>query len=149
MDFSLFDEASRDYDREALERRTAMVRTAVTQGLMPFLAMATTTEEYRHRKALAAENIQAVAVQHGASVEEVETIVDRMYAMVHASRQVAEDDGLRYTASAMECSNCGHRSTDHSEGLRCGCGCTSFTPATGGQTTAVRHEAGEGSGPFS
>jgi hypothetical protein len=148
MDFSLFDEASRDYDREALERRTALVRTAVTQDVMPFLAMAATTEEYMHRRALAAESLQHIAAQHGASVSEVEVIADRMYGMVHAARR-AKDDGLVYTATAQKCGNCKHQSTDHTEGLRCSCGCADFVAAGDVQTTGMRREAGEGSGPFS
>ncbi len=144
MDFSLFDEASRDYDREALERRTALVRTAVTQDVMPFLALASTPEEYRHRKALAAQSIEMIATRCEASAQEVVTMADRMFAMVHAARR---DEGLVHVAKAMECANCDHRSTDHTEGLKCSCGCSNFTPST--SRHGMRREAGEGSGPFS
>ena len=124
------------------------MRTAVTQDVMPFLAMATSTEEYMHRKALAAESLQQIAAQHGASMIEVETIADRMYGMVHAARR-AKDENLVHVATAQACGNCKHQSTDHSEGLRCGCGCTDFVAAGNPQTTGMRREAGEGAGPFS
>jgi hypothetical protein len=147
MDFSLFDEASRDYDREHLERRTALVRTAVTQEVMPFLAMATSTEEYVDRRELAHNSLMSIATRHGASLAETSAVADRLYGLLSEARRRSDDDGLVYTANAMACGNCGHQSTDHTEGLRCQCGCTDFSPETSKQ--AMRREAGEGSGPFS
>lgn len=146
MDFSLFDEASRDHDREALERRTALVRTAVTQEVMPFLAMAASTEEYVDRRELAHNSLMSIATRHGASLAETVAVADRMYGLLSEARRTP-DDGLTFVANAMACGNCGHQSTDHTEGLRCQCGCTDFSPETSKQ--AMRREAGEGSGPFS
>lgn len=146
MDFSLFDEASRDYDREALERRTALVRVGVGETLMPFLALASSTEEYQNRKALASSVIHNVAMRCGSSETEVIAVADRMYGLLTEARRTTQD-GLVYTATAMACANCDHKSTDHSEGLRCSCGCTNFTPSTSKES--MRREAGEGSAPFS
>lgn len=143
MDFSLFDEASRDYDREALERRTAMVRTAVVEEVMPFLAMATSTQEYEHRKALACNSLVSIATRHDASLGEVLIVADRLYGHLVTAR------GLVHVATVPPCANCEHSSTDHAEGLRCHCGCTNFVADSGTQATAMRREAGEGSGPFS
>lgn len=150
MDFSLFDEASRDYDREHLERRTAMVRAALAEEVMPFLAMATSEEEYAHRKALAHNALMSVATRHGASLGETTAVADRLFGLlVTARRSSSREDGLVYTANAQPCANCDHASTDHTEGLRCHCGCTNFVPDTSTQATAMRRQAGEGSGPFS
>lgn len=148
MDFSLFDEASRDYEQEARERRTAMVRTAVVQEVMPFVGLATSTEEYVHRKALAAQTIQSISMRYGSSWDEVAGVADRLYGLMTEARR-QPDDGLTFVANAMACGNCGHQSTDHTEGLRCSCGCTDFTPDTTETKQAMRREAGEGSGPFS
>jgi rubrerythrin len=151
MDFSLFDEAARDYDAERAEYRTAMVRTAVTKEIFPFLAVASSTQEYAHRKALAADRLADIAQRTQASLEETEAAADRMFTALLEGRQSAAE-GLAATAGTMSCSNCGHGSTDHSEGLQCPtCGCGNFTP----QTIASRKEArqvtaeGEGEGPFS
>jgi hypothetical protein len=147
MDFSLFDEAARDYDAEAAELRTAMVRTAVQTEIFPFLAMAATPAEYVHRKALAAERLVSIAQRCDASPQEVEGAADRMYTLLSGARQRTAQ--LQREAAA-ECANCGHKGTDHTEGLRCQCGCTDYTPKTDGGTTASRRTAaGEGSGPFS
>lgn len=143
MDFSLFDEASRDHDAEAAERRTALVRIAVQHGAMPFLALASDEAEYGHRKALMAERLSTIAAQCEASVAEVEDTADRMYRLVLATRQRGAEGLLR--TAAMQCAACQHGSVDHSEGLQCPqCGCANFTPQA---KTAARE--GEGGGPFS
>ena len=143
MDFSLFDEAARDYDAEAATRRTALVRTAVVGEIFPFLADAESPTEYRHRKALASERLMSIAERHDASPAEVEDIADRMFARLLESRQAA---------AKTRCGACGHVGKDHAEGLKCPkCGCTNYTP----QTTSARTEArqvtaeSEGEGPFS
>lgn len=147
MDYSLFDEAARDLTAEAAVRRTAMVRTAVGEEVMPFLALASTPVEYLHRKALIAERLSVVALNCGATLQEVETAADRMYGLLaEATRQVTA------AATSMKCSNCNHQSVDHTEGLRCQCGCANFTPQS--TTTASRKEARPvtaeaASGPFS
>lgn len=150
MDFSLFDEASRDYDAEAAERRTAEVRVAVQEEVLPFLALARTQSEYTHRKALVQERLTSIARRSQASVEETGAMADRLFAMIAKTRQGPTEASMRATAT-MKCSNCGHGSVDHSEGLRCGsCGCNDFTPAsrTAGKE-ARRVTAEEGQGPFS
>lgn len=147
MEFSLFDEAARDYDAEAAQRRTALVRTAVQQEIFPFLAMASSTVEYGHRKALAAGPLTAIATRYGAPIAEVEGAADRMFGLLMEGRQRTAQ--LRRTAAA-SCANCGHSNTDHTEGLRCECGCTDYTPKTDGSTKEGRRvTAEEGSGPFS
>lgn len=141
MDFSLFDEASRDHDAEAADRRTALVRIAVQHEAMPFLALASSDAEYGHRKALMSDRLSTIAARCEASVEEVEGAADRMYHLIRTTRQ-GSAEGLSRTA-AMHCGNCDHGSVDHSEGLQCPrCGCNNFTPKS---KTAAR----EGGGPFS
>lgn len=150
MDFSLFDEASRDHDAEAAARRTALVRVAVQKELMPWLARAQSDGEYTHRKAMIAERIYSIANRNQTGISTVEAMADRMYqGLVNARRKAAE--ASLETTAAMKCSNCGHGTVDHSEGLQCpSCGCNSFSP----QTTAVKEARQvtadqEGSGPFS
>lgn len=149
MDFSLFDEAARDYDAENAVRRTAMVRSAVQEEIFPFLALASSAQEYGHRKALAAERLTSIAQRCGSSLAETEGVADRMYGLLAEGRQRTAQ--LHATAAAA-CANCGHKGTDHTEGLRCQCGCTDYTPKTdedGGTKEAHRVTAQEGSGPFS
>ena len=149
MDFSLFDEAARDYDAEAAERRTALVRTAVQEEIFPFLAMASSPEEYGHRKALAYERLTTIAARCNAPLADVEGAADRMYALLLEGRQRTAQ--LQQRTAAAACANCGHKGTDHTEGLRCQCGCTDYTPKTedGGTKQARKTAAEEGSGPFS
>lgn len=150
MDFSLFDEAARDYDAEAAERRTALVRTAVQQEAMPFLAMAQSDQEYIHRKALMADRLYAIASRYETGVSAVEAAADRMYRLLVQSRQ-RPAEGRSHTAT-MQCANCNHGSVDHSEGLRCAaCGCNNFTPQAKTAAKEARQVTaeGEGSGPFS
>lgn len=146
MEYSLFDEASRDHDEEARDRRVALVRTAVTQEIFSFLALADSPGDYANRKALVNDRISAIALRYGSSLEETEGVADRMYQHLAQARQASK---LTYTAGAMKCSACEHTSTDHSEGLRCQCGCTNFTPETKSEKEARRVTAEGEEGPFS
>lgn len=152
MDFSLFDEASRDHDAEMAERRTALVRTAVQQEVFPFLALAQTPAEYAHRKALTAQSLTAIAQRCEASVGDAEAACDRMYDLLTQTRLRAAESRLS-TQAAMSCANCNHRSVDHTEGLQCSaCGCANFTPQSRTASTGKegrRVTADEGDGPFS
>jgi len=145
--FSLFEEAARDYEAEAAERRAALVRAAVKEEVFPFLAMAASEVEYGHRRALAAESLERIAVRCGASVAEVGDVADRMYRLLAQARQGQPQARLERTA-AMVCGNCDHASVDHSEGLSCNtCGCANFTPKSDGKE-ARRVTAEGGEGPF-
>lgn len=146
MEYSLFDEASRDYDEEARDHRVAFVRTALVQEIFPFLALAQTPEDYANRKALALDRLSAIASRYDSSLAETEEVADRMYRHLVTARQASK---LTYTASAMQCGECKHTSTDHSEGLPCHCGCSNFTPETKSEKEARRVTADEGDGPFS
>lgn len=152
MDFSLFDEAARDYDAEAAERRTAMVRSAVTQEIFPFLAVAGSAGEYAHRKALAAERLSSIATRCEASYDETEAVADRMFARLLESRQRAAQGSLGAEAKSRSCANCTHASPGHSEGGNCpSCGCTSFRAEskTAGKEARLVTAEGQGEGPFS
>lgn len=141
MNFSLFDEASRDFDAEAAQRRTAMVRVAVQKEIFPFLAMASTSGEYDHRKALAYERLSAIASRCEASLQETEAVADRMYAALQEGRKLA---------AGMKCANCGHSNSPHAQGDSCSsCGCHNFTPQTTAAKEGRRVTAEEGEGPFS
>lgn len=152
MDFSLFTEAARDHDAEASQRRTALVRTAVQQEVMPFLALAASDGEYAHRKALIYQRLAAIANRCEASLDETEDVADRMYGLLVQGRQRAAQAAVTHTA-AMACSNCNHQSVDHSEGLQCAaCGCNNFTPTSRTASTGkeARQVTAEGDqGPFS
>lgn len=140
MEYSLFAEASRDLEDEARQLRTAKVRADMQGEIFPFLALAASTEEYEHRKALAYDSLTVIASRHGASLTETEEIADRMFSVLAEAR---------VQAAAMVCKNCGHRSSPHSEGGTCtSCGCTDFTPKTTAAKEARRVTADEGDGPF-
>lgn len=142
MDYGVFDEASRDLEAEASMRREAMVRTALSEEVMPFLGLAASEGEYRHRLALADGHLQRIADKCGVSLAEVTAMADRLFGLIyqHKSASVIK-------TSAVMCGACGHRNTDHSEGLRCPCGCTSFQPETSPKE-GRRITAEEGDGPF-
>lgn len=141
MEYSLWEEATRDITAEASVRREAMVRSALTEQAMPFLALASTKIEYIHRKALMADRLSTIAMASGASLKDVEAMADRMWLLM--------TEATTKTATTMECGNCGHKSTDHSEGLRCSCGCTDFSPTSSAKEARLVTAEGEGSGPFS
>lgn len=152
--FSLFEEAARDYEAEAAERRAALVRAAVKEEVFPFLAMAASEVEYGHRRALAAESLKRIAVRGGASVAEVGDVADRMYRLLAQARQgqpqarQGQPQARLERTAAMVCGNCDHASVDHSEGLSCNtCGCANFTPKSDGKE-ARRVTAEGGEGPF-
>ena len=157
MDYSLFDEAARDHEEEAYQRRIAFVRTAVTHDVFPFLALANTEEEYKHRKALIYDRIAAIANAHESSLDETEAVADRLFGLFMEARKRGHQIEASLQAEAgLACKNCDHNaaSTDHSEGLPCTtCGCTNFAPQT--RTASVETEArrvtadeGEGGDPF-
>jgi hypothetical protein len=144
MDYGVFDEASRDHDAEVAQRRQAMVRIAVSEEVMPFLALATSDGEYAHRRALAEEHLARIAEQHGAPLSEVTGMADRLFKLFYQ----ASRGSVSKHASTM-CEACGHKNTDHSEGLRCPCGCTSFQPESSDTAKEGRRvTAEEGDGPF-
>jgi hypothetical protein len=149
MDYSLFDEAGRDYDAEAGQRRAALVRTAVSQDLMPFLALAADQVEYGHRRALASEGIGRIAARCQATPQEVADCADRMFKTFLDTRTASTP----HLSVSAPCSNCRHASVDHSEGLRCSCGCTNFVAgsntSTAARTEARRTTAEKEEGPFS
>lgn len=142
MDYGVFDEASRDLEAETAMRRQAMVRTAIAEEVMPFLAMATSENEYQHRKALAEGPLQRIADACGASLSEVMAMADRLFSLMYQAKTASFQ-----RMAAATCANCGDTNVDHSEGLRCPCGCTSFSPETQGKE-GRRVTAEEGDGPF-
>lgn len=141
MSYGVFDEASRDYEAELLASRRELARVAIKENIFPFLALASTDQEYADRKALAGDSIHRIAVQAELPPSEVERLTDSMFDRIKEGRTVA----MTRTA-AMACANCGHTSVDHSEALTCPtCGCNDFTPMS---KNARRATAGEGGGPF-
>jgi len=144
MDYGVFDEAARDYDAEATQRREGMVRIAVAEQVLPFLAMAASPQEYEHRRALAEDHLQRIAEACEAPLSEVTAMADRLFKLFYQAKTAK----AAKTASVM-CEACGHQNTDHSEGLRCPCGCTSFQPETSDTAKEARRvTAEEGDGPF-
>lgn len=140
MDYGVIHEASYDHEAEHRLRREALIRTAVADEIMPFLAMARSTSEYDHRKALAWDSLGEIANRHEASYDEVEDVADRMYGLIVQSR-------LKPVIAVAPCANCDHASVDHSEGLKCTCGCADYAPASDSKE-ARRVTAEEGDGPF-
>jgi len=141
MEYSLFTEASIDHEAEARQHRTAVLRQAIAEDVFPFLALAGTEEEYRHRKALAWEAMAALAVRHDASFDETEEVADRMYGLLREARGLTTK-----TAGKPPCANCDHSNTDHTQGLTCSCGCNSYEPST--KEARLVTAEGEGEGPF-
>lgn len=140
MDYGVIHEASYDQEAEETMRREALLRVAVVEQIMPFLALASTQEEYGHRKALAWDALAGIANQHEASYDQVEQVADRMYGLIVQSR-------LKNVIAVAPCANCGDASVDHSEGLKCTCGCTDYAPASDSKE-ARRVTAEGGEGPF-
>lgn len=140
MDYGVIHEASIDYEAEESMKREALLRTALIEEILPFLALARSAEEYGHRKALAWDTLGAIADRHEVSYDDVENVADRMYGLIAQSR-------LKPVIAVAPCSNCDHASVDHAEGLKCSCGCSDYAPASDSKE-ARRTTAAEGDGPF-
>lgn len=144
MDYGVIDEASHDHEAEAAMRRQALVRHAVSEQALPFLALATSPREYEHRKALAEGHLQRIADSCGVPLEEVTAMADRLFSLFYKAKT-----GSVTKISSATCANCGDTNTDHSEGLRCPCGCTSFEPQSSDTAKEGRRvTAEEGDSPF-
>jgi len=85
---SLWDEASRDIEDENTQRRLAHAKVACA-SFWSFLASAQSPPEYGHRKALAAERIEAVATSVGLPVEKIEALLDGQFDLLHQARTAA------------------------------------------------------------
>lgn len=152
MDHSLFDEAARDYESEAAERRTALVRTAVSREILPFLSMAASPAEYEHRRALAADTLYRIAENCDAPLSDVVAMADRLFTLFYqrkANLETQRKVALEAQAAGMKCTNCDHVNPPHQQGGMCSaCDCTNYTPKTAAKE-GRRVTAEEGSGPFS
>lgn len=90
----LWTEAS--YDHDEMARTAALARVqAELQDVMPFLLMARTEPEYRHRRALAEERLETIALRYGVDPAEVMEVADRQFALYHeaAMQRLALPEG--------------------------------------------------------
>lgn len=128
MDFiSVFDEASRDIEAEAVERRHTAALQDATAATWQFLALAKSEPEFGHRLALVEDRLEALASQHGVSYEEITAPLRQGFQALLESREAAgrgpkvaaehsagyglkATDVVGYTADAdMHCVDCAHR----------------------------------------
>jgi hypothetical protein len=130
MEFiSVFDEASRDHEAEDLAAREAAARVDA-QEVWPFLALASSPEEFGHRLALAEGRLSGIASRHGLTYEDVTAPLREGFAVLHPRQ-----------AGGESCRNCGHANPPHRKGGLCSvCGCESFQPGTHGSRQAARDE---------
>lgn len=93
--YSVWDEASRDYDAEARIVAQANFRVA-SSGVMQFLALAESSDEFDGRLMLAASQVRALADESGLSLEEVTSSLRNRWGMIHEAdmaqkaREIAE-----------------------------------------------------------
>jgi len=93
--YSVWDEASRDYDAETRLVAQANFRVA-SGGVMQFLALAESSDEFDGRLMLAASQVRALADDSGLSLDEVTSSLRNRWQMIHEAnvlqkaREVAE-----------------------------------------------------------
>ena len=80
--YSVWDEASRDYDAEARIVAQANFRVA-SSGVMHFLALAESRDEFDGRLMLAASQVRALADESGLSLDEVTSSLRNRWEMIH------------------------------------------------------------------
>lgn len=86
----LWTEASADH--ESLARPAAVARAeAEFNGVFPFLAAARSQGEYAQRRALAEENLAAIALRHGIESAELMALADRRYALLVEALEEGQD----------------------------------------------------------
>lgn len=79
---TLWDEAG--YDHDELARTAALARVdAELQDVMPFLLAARSPQEYSHRRALAEQRLETIALRHGLQPDEVAAITDHRFELYH------------------------------------------------------------------
>jgi hypothetical protein len=87
---TLWDEASLDH--EQLAREAALDRvTAELNAVMPFLLAARGPQEYAHRRALAESRLEAIALRHGISPDQVLEMADRHFALYREALTDGQD----------------------------------------------------------
>jgi hypothetical protein len=85
---TLWDEAT--FDHEAMARQAAFDRVAAElRAVMPFLLAARNEGEYSHRRALAGQRLETIALLHGLEPGEVTAMADRQYQLYRQA--LAED----------------------------------------------------------
>ena len=80
--YSVWDEASRDYDAEARIVAQANFRVA-SSGVMHFLALAESRDEFDGRLMLAASQVRALADESGLSLDEVTSSLRNRWEMIY------------------------------------------------------------------
>lgn len=138
MEFtSVFDEAGRDHDAEqVLRARTAA--NVETQALWPYLALASSAEEFGHRLALVGSRLSAIAAATGVEVEDIEQSLRSGFTAVLEGREASKEA----VASPVACKNCHHANPVHDQGDRCPCGCATFQPGVR-RRSSLEADAGE------
>lgn len=121
---SLWTEASVDVDAEYQQRARARATAAIGE-IWPFVALAQTGQEYVHRKALAADSIQTIALRADVRPEVVEEILDHHFTAVLEARTAAEDeDDDEDEGTEREPCKCGRAGCTCSGDCDCPPGCT-------------------------
>lgn len=121
---SLWTEASHDVDAEYHERARARATAAIGE-IWPFVALAQSEAEYAHRKALAADSIQTIALRADVQPGVVEEILDHHFTAVLQARTAAEeeDEGEDEGVEREPC-KCGRAGCTCSGDCDCPPGCT-------------------------
>lgn len=99
--YSVWDEASRDYDAERALQTQATLRVAAND-LTVFVAQSQSAAEFGHRFALAAETVSRIAAENGVTESEVANHVYAQWKLLTAAEEDSDDSG-----PDTYCKNCG------------------------------------------
>ena len=99
--YSVWDEASRDYDAERALQIQATLRVAAND-LTVFVAQSQSATEFGHRFALAAETVSRIAAENGVTESEVANHVYAQWKLLTAAEEDSDDSG-----PDTYCKNCG------------------------------------------
>ena len=91
--FSVFDDVTRDFEKEQRDRSLHTADSMVQSTLMPFVASSKNPEQYVQYKALVSESMRSIASQANVSYDDVVNMLDsKMSYILEAQNKTAIDE---------------------------------------------------------
>lgn len=95
--FSVFDEVTRDFEKEQRDRSVHTASSMLQSSLMPFVASAKNSEQYAQYKAVVKESLMTIADQSGVTFEEISEMLDKKMSYILEAQRV-ELESMEKTA---------------------------------------------------
>lgn len=86
--FSVFDEVTRDFEKEQKDRSLHTANSMLQSSLMPFVASAKNAEQYTQYKAMVADSLRTIASQCEVTFEEISEMMDKKMSYILEAQQV-------------------------------------------------------------